>query len=80
MNEIVLKALANKLHRTRTKPGEHESVEGIDVFDKVIDIDLVADGECPLPNPGHLHQALRPHPRAKSYARRRRAAARRNPS
>jgi excinuclease ABC subunit A len=51
VNEIVHKALANKLHRTRTKPGEHESVEGIEVFDKVIDIDQSPIGRTPRSNP-----------------------------
>src|SRR6187401_2101409 len=39
VNEIVYKALANRLNRMRVRPGEHESVEGIEVFDKVIEID-----------------------------------------
>src|SRR5881409_3440775 len=51
VNAIVHKALANKLHRTRTKPGEHDSVEGIDVFDKVIDIDQSPIGRTPRSNP-----------------------------
>jgi excinuclease ABC subunit A len=51
VNEIVHKALANKLHRTRTKPGEHQSVEGIEVFDKVIDIDQSPIGRTPRSNP-----------------------------
>jgi excinuclease ABC subunit A len=51
VNEIVHKALANKLHRTRTKPGEHESVEGIEAFDKVIDIDQSPIGRTPRSNP-----------------------------
>ncbi|MDX6388491.1 MAG: excinuclease subunit, partial [Gaiellaceae bacterium] len=51
VNEIVHKALANKLHRMRTKPGEHEAVEGIEVFDKVIDIDQSPIGRTPRSNP-----------------------------
>jgi excinuclease ABC subunit A len=51
VNEIVHKALANKLHRTRTKPGDHKSVDGIDVFDKVIDIDQSPIGRTPRSNP-----------------------------
>ncbi|HWJ33594.1 MAG TPA: excinuclease ABC subunit UvrA, partial [Gaiellaceae bacterium] len=39
VNEIVYKALANKLHRMRTKPGDHAGCEGIECYDKVIDID-----------------------------------------
>jgi excinuclease ABC subunit A len=51
VNEIVFKACANRLHKTRTKPGEHESVDGIDVFDKVIDIDQSPIGRTPRSNP-----------------------------
>jgi excinuclease ABC subunit A len=51
VNEIVYKALANRLHRLRVKPGDHESVEGIDVFDKVIDIDQSPIGRTPRSNP-----------------------------
>jgi excinuclease ABC subunit A len=51
VNEIVHKALANKLHRHRTKPGEHQSVEGIEVFDKVIEVDQSPIGRTPRSNP-----------------------------
>jgi excinuclease ABC subunit A len=51
VNEIVYKSLANKLHRFRVKPGEHESVEGIECFDKVIDIDQSPIGRTPRSNP-----------------------------
>jgi excinuclease ABC subunit A len=51
VNEIVYKACANRLHKMRTKPGDHESVEGIDVFDKVIDIDQSPIGRTPRSNP-----------------------------
>jgi excinuclease ABC subunit A len=51
VNEIVYKALANRLHRMRVKPGEHDAVEGIDCFDKVIDIDQSPIGRTPRSNP-----------------------------
>ncbi len=51
VNEIVYKALANRLHKMRVKPGEHESVEGIECFDKVIDIDQSPIGRTPRSNP-----------------------------
>jgi excinuclease ABC subunit A len=51
VNEIVFKALANRLNRMRTKPGDHHSVEGIDAFDKVIDIDQTPIGRTPRSNP-----------------------------
>ncbi len=51
VNEIVYKALANRLNRMRVKPGDHESVEGIECFDKVIDIDQTPIGRTPRSNP-----------------------------
>jgi excinuclease ABC subunit A len=51
VNEIVYKALANRLNRLRVKPGEHERVAGIDVFDKVIEIDQKPIGRTPRSNP-----------------------------
>jgi excinuclease ABC subunit A len=51
VNEIVYKALANRLHRMRVKPGDHDSVDGIECFDKVIDIDQSPIGRTPRSNP-----------------------------
>src|SRR5438128_5630057 len=51
VNEIVFKALANKLHRMRTKPGDHLGCEGIECYDKVIDIDQSPIGRTPRSNP-----------------------------
>jgi excinuclease ABC subunit A len=51
VNEIVFKALANRLNRMRTKPGAHRAVEGIEAFDKVIDIDQSPIGRTPRSNP-----------------------------
>jgi excinuclease ABC subunit A len=51
VNEIVYKSLANRLNRMRVKPGLHDSVEGIECFDKVIDIDQKPIGRTPRSNP-----------------------------
>jgi excinuclease ABC subunit A len=51
VNEIVYKSLANRLNRARVKPGDHEDVEGIEVFDKVIEIDQKPIGRTPRSNP-----------------------------
>ncbi|HWE82166.1 MAG TPA: excinuclease ABC subunit UvrA [Gaiellaceae bacterium] len=51
VNEIVYKSLANRLQRVRVKPGDHDSVEGIDAFDKVIEIDQRPIGRTPRSNP-----------------------------
>jgi excinuclease ABC subunit A len=51
VNEIVFKALANRLHRLRVKPGDHRSCEGIECYDKVIEIDQSPIGRTPRSNP-----------------------------
>jgi len=51
VNEIVFKALANRLNRARVKPGEHAGIDGIEVFDKVIEIDQKPIGRTPRSNP-----------------------------
>jgi excinuclease ABC subunit A len=51
VNEIVFKSLANRLQRMRVKPGDHVGVEGVECFDKVIDIDQSPIGRTPRSNP-----------------------------
>ncbi len=51
VNEIVFKALANRLHKLRLKPGDHAGCDGIECFDKVIDIDQSPIGRTPRSNP-----------------------------
>jgi excinuclease ABC subunit A len=51
VNEIVYKAIANRVGRLRIKPGDHESCEGIECYDKVIDIDQSPIGRTPRSNP-----------------------------
>jgi excinuclease ABC subunit A len=51
VNEIVFKSLANRLNRARVKPGSHAGVQGIDAFDKVIEIDQRPIGRTPRSNP-----------------------------
>lgn len=51
VNEILLKSLAQKLHRAKTKPGQHKEIKGMDHLDKVIDIDQSPIGRTPRSNP-----------------------------
>jgi excinuclease ABC subunit A len=51
VNEVIFKSLANRVGRTRVKPGAHRTVHGIDAFDKVIDIDQSPIGRTPRSNP-----------------------------
>ena len=62
VNEIVYKAIGNRLNRMRAKPGAHDGVEGVEVFDKVIDIDQKPIGRTPRSNPD-VHGPVHAYPR-----------------
>jgi excinuclease ABC subunit A len=49
--EVLYKALANKLYSSNVVPGRHESIQGIEKIDKVIDIDQSPLGRTPRSNP-----------------------------
>ncbi len=51
VNEILHKALAQKLNRAKTKPGAFRELKGIENLDKVIDIDQSPIGRTPRSNP-----------------------------
>ncbi len=51
VNEILYKKLAAELNRARTRPGQFESIEGLDALDKVIAIDQSPIGRTPRSNP-----------------------------
>ncbi|MDR1546130.1 MAG: excinuclease ABC subunit UvrA [Deltaproteobacteria bacterium] len=49
--EILYKAMAAKILRSRQRPGEHDAVEGLERVDKVVDIDQSPIGRTPRSNP-----------------------------
>ncbi len=51
VNEILYKALAKKLNRARTIPGNHDTIEGTEQLDKIINIDQSPIGRTPRSNP-----------------------------
>ncbi|WP_163526847.1 excinuclease ABC subunit UvrA [Halobacillus ihumii] len=51
INEILYKSLSKKLHRSKQKPGKHKEIEGINMLEKVIDIDQSPIGRTPRSNP-----------------------------
>jgi excinuclease ABC subunit A len=51
VNEILYRALARQLYRAVDEPGVHTSIEGIDLLDKVIQIDQSPIGRTPRSNP-----------------------------
>ena len=51
VNEIVYKNLARKLNRAKTRPGRFDSMEGLELLDKIIMIDQSPIGRTPRSNP-----------------------------
>jgi excinuclease ABC subunit A len=51
VNEILYRSLMQKLYKSRTPPGLHKTVEGIEQLDKVINIDQSPIGRTPRSNP-----------------------------
>ncbi|MDP9376216.1 MAG: excinuclease ABC subunit UvrA [Actinomycetota bacterium] len=51
INEVLYKALANRLHRAKHRPGAHRRVEGLDELDKIISVDQSPIGRTPRSNP-----------------------------
>lgn len=51
INDILHKALAQKLQRSKQRPGKYGTIKGIEHLDKVIDIDQSPIGRTPRSNP-----------------------------
>jgi excinuclease ABC subunit A len=51
VNEILYRALARLLYRAADEPGAHTAIEGIELLDKVIQIDQSPIGRTPRSNP-----------------------------
>jgi excinuclease ABC subunit A len=51
VNEVLFKALANRLHRARQRPGAHRAIHGLEQLDKIIAVDQSPIGRTPRSNP-----------------------------
>jgi excinuclease ABC subunit A len=52
VNEILFKGLAGRIYRgTKTRPGDHDDIRGVEYIDKIIDIDQSPIGRTPRSNP-----------------------------
>jgi excinuclease ABC subunit A len=51
VNEVLFKAVANRLHRAKQRPGDHRRIHGLDQVDKIINIDQSPIGRTPRSNP-----------------------------
>ncbi len=52
MVEVLYKALARRLNRSRVLPGDYDHLEGVEHLDKIINIDQSPIGRTPRSNPG----------------------------
>jgi excinuclease ABC subunit A len=51
VNDVLFKAVANRLHRARKRPGAHRAIHGLDQLDKIIAVDQSPIGRTPRSNP-----------------------------
>lgn len=51
VNDILYRALARKLYRSLDEPGKHKEIQGVELIDKVIEIDQSPIGRTPRSNP-----------------------------
>jgi excinuclease ABC subunit A len=51
VNDILYKSLAREFYRAADEPGAHDKIEGINLIDKVIEIDQSPIGRTPRSNP-----------------------------
>ncbi|MGE0404721.1 MAG: excinuclease ABC subunit UvrA [Candidatus Korobacteraceae bacterium] len=76
VNDILYRALARQLYRSREEPGEHKAISGAEHIDKVIRIDQSPIGRTPRSNPAtytgvftHIRDlyAMMPESRERGY-------------
>ncbi|MFK7985229.1 MAG: excinuclease ABC subunit UvrA [Sandaracinaceae bacterium] len=58
VNRILLPALGRTLHNSTERLGDHDTIEGLEVLDKVIAIDQKPIGRTPRSNPGTYTKAF----------------------
>ncbi len=51
VNDVLYKAVANRLHRAKQRPGAHRRIIGLDQLDKIISVDQSPIGRTPRSNP-----------------------------
>jgi excinuclease ABC subunit A len=56
VNDILFKALSQHFYESADSPGEHDRIEGLELIDKVIDIDQSPIGRTPRSNPATYTQ------------------------
>jgi excinuclease ABC subunit A len=76
VNEILFRAVGNRLNRAKMRPGAHKKIKGADKIDKIINIDQSPIGRTPRSNPAtytgvfdHIRElySRTPESRARGY-------------
>jgi excinuclease ABC subunit A len=72
VNDILLRALAQRINRAKALPGRHRKIEGYEHIDKVVDVDQAPIGRTPRSNPAtytgvfdHIRQLFAATPESK---------------
>ncbi len=60
VNDVLYQALARHFYRAAERPGEHDSIDGLEHLDKVIDIDQSPIGRTPRSNPATYTNLFNP--------------------
>ena len=68
VNDILYRALARQLYRSREEPGKHRAISGSEFVDKVIHIDQSPIGRTPRSNPATYSGRVHHHPRPLCHA------------
>ncbi len=50
VNEVLFRAVGNRLHRARQRPGAHDEVLGLEQLDKIVQVDQLPIGRTPRSN------------------------------
>jgi excinuclease ABC subunit A len=58
VNDILYRAASKQVYGSRTEPGAHQSIQGLDEIDKVIEIDQSPIGRTPRSNPATYTQVF----------------------
>jgi excinuclease ABC subunit A len=62
INDTLYTAVAHHLYGSAAEPAEHDAIEGLDHFDKVINVDQSPIGRTPRSNPATVHGPLHADP------------------
>ena len=60
INDILAKEISRRFYRAKDKPGKHKSIEGLELINKVINIDQSPIGKTPRSNPATYTEVFTP--------------------